>query len=62
MRNFAARKEHYALIFRILIKKIIKKNEKNISASQSSSREQAWLPRAYGNKEWLLAVLMAVRS
>ena len=44
MRNFAARKEHYALIFGILIKKIIKKNEKNISASQSSSREQAWFP------------------
>ena len=44
MRNFAARKVRSALFFGILIKKIIKENEKNISASQSSSREQAWFP------------------
>ena len=28
------------------------KDEKNISTAQSSSREQAWFPRAYGNEEW----------
>ncbi len=36
----------------IITTKKINNNEKNISAAQSPPREQAWFPRAYGNKEW----------
>ena len=34
----------------------------NISASQSSPRKQAWLPRAHGYKEWSPRVGFSPRS